>query len=129
MPVTKHITIRNKPICFCRFSDEQFVKLANLIGGKYQCTFVDNEELAQKTFEAVKAVVRDPSVVELKDGPHASPHLANLNEVPAELKAKILQMLTGANPGMPGSNSNSRFNFPVKPDADDGEGESGSTTL
>jgi selenocysteine lyase/cysteine desulfurase len=127
MPVTKHITIRNKPLCFCRFSDEQFVKLANLIGGKYQCTFVDNEELAQKTFEAVKAVVRDPSVVELKDGPHANP--LHMTELPEELKAKIAQLLT-AGPGAPSPNS--RFNFPspnVKPDSDDGEGESGSTTL
>jgi hypothetical protein len=43
--MSRHIAIRGKPLCQCRFSAEQFVKLANAIKGQWDCSYPDEARI------------------------------------------------------------------------------------
>ena len=94
----KVICVKGKPICQCRFSDEQHVKLANLLNGKFKCTFKAMDPKLVETYEAVRAVVADASTVSIEAGPceKVMSHQLLVKQFGVEAAAKITEAMSSA---------------------------------
>ena len=98
----KHITIKGKPLCLCRLSDKQFAKMAELVGGRWTCTYDHDDPKLAVVVAALKQVVKDPASVEVHDGPHFGPPPLppgmTVMTVPPEVAKKIMETIAGGPP-------------------------------